>query len=182
MKPKSKLHTSIKNLVLAKAAQACTRNNNTVQDLNLGEDNNINETVLRKATEADKERKREKARLKRQRKKEARAKSIKKDVSEAKKLALNYLHEWNTSRNTWSFKKKQQFWLLSNIFNINTISENDFEILLLYITDLKGGAKSRLNDIAENILKDYEEKSKNSMGEADFTVFERARRVLQVLI
>ncbi|XP_042906861.1 cholesin isoform X2 [Parasteatoda tepidariorum] len=177
MKTKSKIHTDIKNLVLAKAHQY-TR---PVQKAESSEEEDDPADLLQIA--AEKERKKEKMRLKKQRKKEAREKSVKKDVSEARKLAIDYLHSWNSSRETWTFKKNLQTWLLKNIFStednnkeqggnaifvkimmvIKMIEEKDFEILLNYVIDLKGQARSRLSDECENVIKSFEEKTEEDM-------------------
>lgn len=120
MKSKSKLGSDIRSLVLAKAKLHMKP---IEKEEIVDEDSDEEEKrELRKATEADKERKREKMRLKRQKKREAREKSKKKDLSEAKKLAVNYLHMWNSARDMWSFKKKQQYWLLDNIYDVNNVS------------------------------------------------------------
>lgn len=31
--------------------------------------------------------------------------------------ALKYLHKWSTDRESWTFKKKLQLWLIKNIYN-----------------------------------------------------------------
>ena len=31
--------------------------------------------------------------------------------------ALSYLQQWHTDRTSWSFKKKQQLWLLQNVYD-----------------------------------------------------------------
>ena len=31
--------------------------------------------------------------------------------------ALRYLHQWSTDRTNWSFKKRQQLWLVQNVYN-----------------------------------------------------------------
>ncbi|GIY58703.1 uncharacterized protein CEXT_36831 [Caerostris extrusa] len=184
MKTKSKIATDIKSLVLEKAKIYARQ----VSDSTSDEDESKSDTkILRKATEADKERKREKMRLKKQKKREARAKSLKKDDDEAKTTAISYLHLWNSSRELWSFKKKQQCWLIKNVFNTQNISDSDFEILLLYLVDLQGGAKSRLIEECEKIMKLQEEKIENSAcdvegdDDSDSATFERARSVLQIL-
>lgn len=118
MKTKSKLHADIKSLVLAKAHQYAK----PIKKDDSSDEEESSSAHLRKATEGDKERKREKMLLKRQRKKEAREKSVKKDISEAKTLAINYLHLWNSSKESWSFKKNLQSWLLKNIFSVDNVS------------------------------------------------------------
>ncbi|KAF8793646.1 uncharacterized protein C7orf50 homolog [Argiope bruennichi] len=182
MKVKSKIATDIKSLVLAKA-KIYARNKPESKAAAADDDSEDDSKNVQKVSEAEKERKREKMRLKKQKKKEARTKSLKKDTDEAKNAAINYLHEWNSSRESWSFKKKQQCWLLKNLFNTDNISDSDFEILLNYIMDLKGAAKSRLIEECEKVVKLQEEKLENSTGdnEASSTTFERARSVLQIL-
>lgn len=120
MKRKSKLSSDVKNLVLAKAKQYITP---LEKEIEADDDSDEEERKeLRKATEADKERKREKRKLKKLKRKEARDRSKKKDNSEAKKLAINYLHLWNSAREMWSFRKKQQYWLLNNAYDVDNVS------------------------------------------------------------
>lgn len=121
MNSKSKLSSDVRNLVLAKAKLYMKP---VEKEEMMAEDSSDEEEKkeLRKATEADKERKRAKMRLKKQKKREAREKSKKKDLSDAKKHAVNYLHMWNSAKDMWSFKKKQQCWLLNNLFDVNSVS------------------------------------------------------------
>lgn len=128
MKTKAKHVIDVKSLVLAKA-QAYIK---PLEKSNLTSESSHQEEKkeLRKATEADKERKREKVRLKKQLKRQAREKSKKKDVSEAKKLAINYLHIWNSAKYMWAFKKKMQFWLLSNIYDVDSVSLSNCFIII----------------------------------------------------
>lgn len=180
MNPKSKLSADIKNLVLAKAHAYMKPVSNKSLRVVAHEDET---KQLRKASEADKERKREKVRQKKKIKRDARERSKMKDVSEAKSLAINYLYLWNSARDMWTFKKKQQFWLLNNIFNVKNISEKNFQILINYLIDLKGEAKNRLKAQSENIIKKHEEKFADSTISAeDLIVFERARNILQILV
>ncbi|KAG8178623.1 hypothetical protein JTE90_016285 [Oedothorax gibbosus] len=170
--------TDIKSLILARSKEYI-KNASKVDSSS--EDDEIESGVnLRKATEQDKEKKREKRRLKKQKKKEAREKSQKKDDEVAKTEAVAYLRLWNDSRETWCFKKKLQFWLLNNAFDTDSISDEDFEILLNYIADLKGIAKTRLMEDSEKKIKAHEEKG-DSISDADTAVFERARSILQIL-
>ncbi|GFQ97780.1 uncharacterized protein TNCT_538441 [Trichonephila clavata] len=135
----------------------------------------------RKATEADQERKREKRRLKKKLLIEARLRSVQKDTAVAKTEAIDYLHQWNSSREFWHFKKKQQYWLLKNAFDTNSISDSDFEILLEYIVELKGAAKSRLSEESEKIIKLHEEKVEDSDSASIDPAFDRARSIMQII-
>ncbi|XP_013782013.1 uncharacterized protein C7orf50 homolog [Limulus polyphemus] len=111
----------------------------------------------RKATEADKERKREKSRLKRQKKKEQKAKKHSEETgAKAKENALLYLKLWHTDRHNWSFKKIQQIWLLKNLYQTEQISDDEFEILLEYLVGLKGAARERLVEEAEKLIRTWE--------------------------
>ncbi|GBL99364.1 hypothetical protein AVEN_206780-1 [Araneus ventricosus] len=172
--------TDIKSLVLAKAKIYARNKPDSGADENDSEDDTKN---VQKVSEAEKERKREKMRLKKQKKREARTKTLKKDTDETKNAAINYLHEWNSSRESWCFKKKQQCWLLKNVFDTDSISDSDFEILLNYIIELKGAAKSRLIEECEKVVKLQEEKLEQSASDEDVanTTFERARSLLQIL-
>lgn len=128
MNSKSKLSSDVRSLVLAKAKLYMKP---VEKEKMIAEDSSDEEEKkeLRKATEADKERKRAKMRLKRQKKREAREKSKKKDLSDAKKQAINYLHLWNSAKDMWSFKKKQQYWLLNNLYDVNCVSGIDLKLV-----------------------------------------------------
>lgn len=120
MKTKSKIATDIKSLVLAKAhayARNATKLESSSEDSEAEGGPN-----LRKATEADKEKKREKRRAKKQRIRDARKKSVKKDDEVAKTDAVAYLKMWSTNREAWCFKKKLQCWLLNNAFSTDNVS------------------------------------------------------------
>ncbi|GFY66013.1 uncharacterized protein TNIN_101031 [Trichonephila inaurata madagascariensis] len=145
------------------------------------EEKQVDTMPKRKATEADQERKREKRRLKKQQLIEARLRSVQKDTAVAKAEAINYLHLWNSSRELWHFKKKQQHWLLKKAFDTDSISDSDFEILLEYILELKGVAKSRLMEESEKILKLHEEKDENSDSISIDPAFDRARSIMQMI-
>ena len=128
MKSKSKLGSDVRSLVLAKAKlhmKPVEKEEMIVEDSDEEE-----KKELRKASDADKERKREKMRLKRLKKQEARERSKKKDSSESKKLAINYLHVWNSARDMWSFKKKQQYWLLNNLYDASNVSYSNQHFFL----------------------------------------------------
>lgn len=43
---------------------------------------------------------------------------------ERQKLALLYLHTWHEERDKWSFKKKLQYWLLSNLYEKEKVNFN----------------------------------------------------------
>ncbi|GFU33561.1 uncharacterized protein NPIL_226011 [Nephila pilipes] len=178
MKAKSKVASDIKSLVLARAKIYTKEKPDTDSH---EEEIQKSTKPLRKATEADKARKREKMRLKRQMKREAKLRSRKKDPEIAQAAAINYLRLWNSSRESWSFKKKQQYWLLNNAFDTDCISDSDFEILLNYIMELKGLAKSRLIEKSEKIIELQEEKIQNSARNSSGSAFERARSILQIL-
>ncbi|XP_076345335.1 uncharacterized protein LOC143244478 isoform X2 [Tachypleus tridentatus] len=162
------------------------------------------ELVLkRKATEADKERKREKSHLKRQKKKEEKAKKKSKEETneKAKENALQYLKMWYTDRHNWSFKKIQQIWLLKNLYQMEQISDDDFDILLEYLVGLKGAARDRLVREAEKFIQtwDCQLQSENSSSDGTWIglndktrnlfigeevrecAYNRARMILQTL-
>ena len=46
---------------------------------------------------------------------------------ERQRLALLYLHTWYEDRENWSFKKKLQYWLLSNMYKKEKV-KNYFKI------------------------------------------------------
>lgn len=156
---------------------------------NHGKDIKINKP-LRKATEADKERKREKARLKRWLKKSQGGRS-----NNAKTEAVAYLMAWKKDRSNWTFKKTRQIWLLRNIYNLDNISDEHFKILLKYLMGLQGAARDRLIQEAESKMHHAEESDcmihenqdapENSEAESKEKIQEvlrRARNILQTVV
>ncbi|CAH3014286.1 unnamed protein product [Porites evermanni] len=62
---------------------------------------------------------------------------------------LSYLRAWNNDKQNWNFKKVRQVWLLQNMFDQQQISDEDFCILLKYLEGLKGTAKDKTIEMAE---------------------------------
>ncbi len=47
--------------------------------------------------------------------------------------ALDYLRQWDTDRQLWSFKKKLQYWLLNNMYDKKQVSQTDYNVYSLSI-------------------------------------------------
>lgn len=87
---------------------------------------------------------------------------------------LSYLRTWNNDKQNWNFKKVRQVWLLQNMFDQQQISDEDFRILLKYLEGLKGTAKDKTIEMAEQRID-------SGTGEQDAVVESRVRHVLQLL-
>lgn len=67
---------------------------------------------------ATKKSKRQRRKKKKQRKKKANVGPTPAVPNDRKQtIALEYLHLWTVDKEAWSFKKKPQYWLLSNMYN-----------------------------------------------------------------
>jgi len=87
---------------------------------------------------------------------------------------LDYLRTWHTNRQHWNFKKVRQVWLLQNMFDQEQITDEDFSILLKYLEGLKGTAKEKTIEMAEQRIE-------NGTDEQEAVVESRVRQVLQLL-
>ncbi|KAL9956885.1 hypothetical protein ACROYT_G038438 [Oculina patagonica] len=112
-------------------------------------------------------------------KKEKKKKSKRQPGQESKTTihpGIDYLHTWHNSRGNWNFKKVRQVWLLQNMFDQEQISDENFQILLKYLEGLKGAAKDKTIEMAEQSLE-----SGTGASEQDAVVESRVRQVLQLL-
>jgi len=89
---------------------------------------------------------------------------------------VDYLRTWHFDRRNWNFKKVRQVWLLQNMFDQEQISDENFHILLKYLEGLKGRAKDKTIEMAEQRLE-----SETGASEQDTLVESRIRQVLQLL-
>ncbi|KAI9357503.1 hypothetical protein BD770DRAFT_443734 [Pilaira anomala] len=129
------------------------------------------EAKKRKAEEVDGEDKVEEEKVveveKKVIKKPKKAKKSKIEIEESKKdskqeEALNYVRLFVQDRDTWKFKKVQQIWILSNLYEI---PEQEFDNVLEYLKDLQGSAREKtLKEAQEKIPK--KEKSNTLTGYA----------------
>lgn len=104
------------------------------------------------------------------------------------KEALDYLKSWHSDKESWSFKKKAQYWLLQNAYKKEMISKSDFKILLLYLESIKGNQRQLTINKAQQVLENYTEGpgSTQTPGSGDTsgfskTAYKRAVEVLRVL-
>lgn len=64
-----------------------------------------------------------------------------------------YLISWkHKDTMEWKFSKVIQSWALLNCFSIDKVSEELFEMLLPYISTVQGGARTRIIEVATNII------------------------------
>ncbi|EGI58158.1 PREDICTED: uncharacterized protein C7orf50 homolog [Acromyrmex echinatior] len=103
--------------------------------------------------------------------------------SHAMQKALNYVSLWKHSRNEWKFEKLKQIWLMDNLLDDNSISDNLFPIVLEYFEGCKGMAREVLLRKGMEIIRKAEaeadEDNKNEIMMS--TTYKRARQLLQTL-
>ncbi|XP_033121539.1 uncharacterized protein C7orf50 homolog [Anneissia japonica] len=115
--------------------------------------------------------------------------------SRAKQLAIQYLQQWKHFRNVWSFQKVRQVWLLRNMYDVDMVDDEVFEILIEYLEPLKGMAKTTTLQKAEQLLKDQEQSDSeqedtHTKEETDVQKrakltdkqLDRVRQVMQILV
>ncbi|CAG5122450.1 unnamed protein product [Candidula unifasciata] len=88
--------------------------------------------------------------------------------------ALQYLRLWQSSRSAWKFNKRMQIDLLHMMYDTSRMSNEDFQILLLYLDGLQGKGREKTMADAKKIL-DSGEKEVNAERE------DRARQLFQML-
>ncbi|XP_040573730.1 uncharacterized protein [Lepeophtheirus salmonis] len=71
--------------------------------------------------------------------------------------AIKYLKTWKKSPSKWKFSKCSQIWLIQNAYDVNRISDKHFNVLLEYLSSIKGGMKDMTQKRAEKII-ELEEK------------------------
>lgn len=98
------------------------------------------------------------------------------------KEALEYLRSWHADKESWSFKKKAQYWLLQNAYKKEMISKSDFNILLLYLESMQGNQRQLAITRAQQVLDSYTEGSEGSHTPGSSkTAYKRAVGILRVL-
>ncbi|XP_018308472.1 uncharacterized protein C7orf50 homolog [Mycetomoellerius zeteki] len=144
-------------------------------------------SVLSSKEASDENVKTAKSPSKRQLKKEKAAQTAVKKMesrrSQAMQKALNYVSLWKHSRNEWRFEKLKQIWLMDNLLDENSISDNLFPIVLEYFEGCKGMAREVLLRKGMEIIRKAEaetdEDNKNEIMMS--TTYKRARQLLQTL-
>ncbi|KAI8094472.1 hypothetical protein BDF21DRAFT_489971 [Thamnidium elegans] len=102
-------------------------------------------------------------------KKAKKAKKSKIEIEESKKdskqeEALAYVRMFVNDRESWKFKKVQQIWILSNLYEI---PEEEFDNVLEYLKDLQGSAREKtLKEAQEKVPKKEVVKSNTLTGYA----------------
>ncbi|CAO3635517.1 unnamed protein product [Cunninghamella echinulata] len=87
-------------------------------------------------------------------KKEKEVKEQTATTDKKKQDSLQYLETFINNRPQWKFGKLQQSWLLQHIYDIDAISTENFEKLLVYIKDVKGLAREKTLKEAETICQE----------------------------
>ncbi|KAI0421353.1 hypothetical protein F5X98DRAFT_329424 [Xylaria grammica] len=101
------------------------------------------------------------------------AKPIKKSAPVNLELALAYLRNWHTARESWKFNKNHQTKLLEQVFadaDETTIPAADINVFYEYIQGLQGGVRTRLRELASGIKAQDMEKGASGFttsGKAD---------------
>lgn len=67
--------------------------------------------------------------------------------------SLEYLRTWREARDAWKFNKNHQTLLLKYMFKAEALPAADIDTFYLYISDIKGGSRTRLIEQAEEIRK-----------------------------
>ncbi|KAF4535528.1 putative proteasome subunit alpha type 6 protein [Lasiodiplodia theobromae] len=102
------------------------------------------------------------------------------EAAQQEKQALpyvSYLQQYHSDRSNWKFNKKHQVDLLKNLFNLFRVPASYDPAVEAYIAGLKGaGARYRLKEQAEGILKEASNESKDDPAKRH-----RAEEVLKAL-
>ncbi|KAI8144013.1 hypothetical protein BJV82DRAFT_608062 [Fennellomyces sp. T-0311] len=68
------------------------------------------------------------------------------DARSSKKQAvadgIQYLRTFHSDRSAWKFKKNSQVWCLHHMYDENVMEDADFDIMLAYMKDMKGQART----------------------------------------
>ncbi|KAI9278999.1 hypothetical protein BDA99DRAFT_554592 [Phascolomyces articulosus] len=56
---------------------------------------------------------------------------------------IQYLRTFHSDKNEWKFKKMSQVWCLQHMYDENVMKEDDFKIMLDYMKDMKGQARTK---------------------------------------
>ena len=74
-------------------------------------------------------------------------------VEKKSRSALDYLTQFQTSREEWKFNKNKESWLLKNLFSLERIPSDYDRALLLYFEGLRSkGTRSRVRETAKEEL------------------------------
>ncbi|CDS12268.1 hypothetical protein LRAMOSA04463 [Lichtheimia ramosa] len=65
---------------------------------------------------------------------------------------ITYLRQFHSDRDTWKFNKVHQTWLLKHMYDLDTIEQSDFDILVEYLKGLKGAARQRTLTQAQDMI------------------------------
>ncbi|CDH53464.1 predicted protein [Lichtheimia corymbifera JMRC:FSU:9682] len=65
---------------------------------------------------------------------------------------ITYLRQFHSDRESWKFNKVHQTWLLKHMYDLDTIEQSDFDILVEYLKGLKGAARDRTLTQAQDMI------------------------------
>lgn len=105
------------------------------------------------------------------------------NTPDAAELATDYLTKWEKDRSNWSFKKVRQVWLLQNMYDVEKLPEEHFPTLLKYLEGLKGMARDKSSQQAEEMIQrhDDDDDSDSDSKKPSREQYDRARQVYQML-
>ncbi|XP_014663190.1 PREDICTED: uncharacterized protein C7orf50 homolog [Priapulus caudatus] len=157
--------------------------------------NGNKEKTAQEEEELEKEKIREKKRQKRKLKKQLKAEEKEKEKAkegQGEPLAIEYLKSFTSDKAKWKFCKVRQIWLLQHMYDVDKLSGSDFALLLEYLEDLKGQARSRTAEEAETMLRSLDQEPETTgeneavgvkKEESKWTdeQLDRARQIVQLL-
>ncbi|TFK76163.1 hypothetical protein BDN72DRAFT_954670 [Pluteus cervinus] len=73
-------------------------------------------------------------------------------LSEQARKALSYAFLQHHSPSEWKFNKARQNWLVRNVFNIDLVPDSHLPLVLKYLTDVKGGTRSKLIQTCRDLI------------------------------
>jgi len=107
---------------------------------------------------------------------------------EKKDSALKYLAAWTTRTqgSKWKFNKSQQKFLISNMYDKNMLSTEDFDLLVEYLKDLKGARRTDVLENAQVIYKNntsaLENADKDAIPKDAKAMCKRSRKLIETLV
>ncbi|XP_043230864.1 uncharacterized protein C7orf50 homolog [Amphibalanus amphitrite] len=168
----------------------------------------IPDNMLKKQSDAQKEKQKKIAEANKALKREKRKNRVKKnkpqktpDQSPAAvkkttpEYAISYVTQWKEDKSNWKFQTLVQSWILQNLLDDTKISKADFPLVLEYAVSVRGAARGRLADEMRAVVEARDrwpslraegqtrEQAREAIGRDKPTkrAYRRARSVLQSL-
>lgn len=108
-------------------------------------------------------------------------KKIKVDVTHQER-SLNYLSKWKHSPKDWKFEKNRQAWLKQNMFNVDKVPDQFWDILVEYFSNAKGNIRKMMVADALKVIEAHENIDNVIEGDTSSdVVINRARAIIQSL-